>query len=214
MASPQSLQQITQELKTVGPTQAQRRAITNRQAKLGGEFNTQSQQLTDKIQTDALNSARRRGLGFSGIPISEAADRSAPALAQLRSDFNDRELGLSDRLFELDQGIFDRALGIRQGQVDRQFQADQAQLNRDAQQRASSAAAGAQFQPIIESLRAQISALTQGDTPPGSAPARADGLIQAENNPNIFFNPQTGTIVDRRQSIDNGTSVTNLVPRF
>lgn len=99
----------------------------------------------DQAFDDILVGARRRGLGFSGIPLGEQAQYSAkeyaPALVNLRSGYNTRKRTLESALADI--GRSDHAIAYDMFDRDRAFAEQQRQFNEQlaAQQRAASAAA-------------------------------------------------------------------------
>lgn len=84
---------------------------------------------------DILSGARRRGLGFSGIPVGEQFKYDAttfkPAVANLYSSQNQRKMSLDEALNMLFRDQRTQASGIQQGEIaredqERRFQAEQA----------------------------------------------------------------------------------------
>lgn len=69
---------------------------------------------------DILGGARRRGLGFSGIPLQEQAKYSSteymPALARLRSQGRQQAMSLEDAILGINERRNTAALGIRQNE--------------------------------------------------------------------------------------------------
>jgi hypothetical protein len=146
-----TLEQIINELNT--SSQPQIDSMRNRKQGLAGELQADEQALAgqqNRAFTQITDGARRRGLGFSGIPLGEqaqyASDVYLPSLTRARNDFRNRELSLEDAI----QGVFsnnrsqgqsiyqaeqDRAEQIRQYNENMAFQREQAA-------RAARAAAG------------------------------------------------------------------------
>lgn len=99
-----------------------------------------------------LTGARRRGIGFSGIPIGEqaqyAATDYAPAVANLKSAGLNKELGLQETLATLGREKRSQAQSIYEGDLNRDFQERQFQESvrqfneQQATARAASAGAG------------------------------------------------------------------------
>jgi hypothetical protein len=139
--APRSLEQVMAEL---DPGFAGSRKVTQeRLAAIPGQVAAEEQGLEAKQErafTGIVDAARRRGLGFSGIPIGEQAQYTSteylPSLARLRGQARDQELSLQESLSGLDREQRTQALGIR-GQE--QALAEQARQF-DLQQRAASAA--------------------------------------------------------------------------
>ena len=110
----------------------------------------------DQAYEDIVSGARRRGLGFSGIPLGEqakyAATDYAPALARLRQSGQERAYSLQDAIL----GINERRDTIGQ-------QIYQTEQDRDAQEReaARARAAQAQVQATYGDLLRRQQAATQ-----------------------------------------------------
>lgn len=156
---PRSLDAILSELNNTYQPQIQ--SIEARKALIPGQIEAEEKGLQGK-QTqafdDILGGARRRGLGFSGIPLGEQAKYTSteflPALARLRQSGREQEMSLQDAILgiterrdtlgrQLFQSEQDRAEQIRQyneslAEQKRQF---------DLQQRAAAKAAGGGFSP-------------------------------------------------------------------
>lgn len=95
-----------------------------------------------------LGGARRRGLGFSGIPLAEQAQYSAtqymPALARLRQSSRDQAMSLEDAILGVNERRNTQAQQLQQSDYardfqERQFAEQQRQFNEQqaAQQRAA-----------------------------------------------------------------------------
>lgn len=150
MAAPtvRTLDQIIAEIDPVYSKQTD--SIRQRQATLPGQIQAEEQGLQAK-QTQAfdniLGGARRRGLGFSGIPLGEQAQYTAseylPALARLRQTGREQAMSLEDAILGIQERRQNQALGMRQYEQQRfdQYEAEQRQL--EAQRRAAAAASGA-----------------------------------------------------------------------
>lgn len=127
---PRSLQQILSELDSTYNPQVEQ--IRQRQAQIPGQIQAEEQGLQAK-QTqafdDILGGARRRGLGFAGIPLADQAKYTAtdylPAVARLKQtgreqamSLEDAILGIQERKNTLGQQIYsqdlDRAQAARQ----------------------------------------------------------------------------------------------------
>jgi hypothetical protein len=143
-----TLDQVLSELQ--GTYQPQIDTLRQRQSAIPDQINQNEQQLQAK-QTQAFgditDAARRRGLGFSGIPLSEQAKYTSteflPALAKLRQSGQDQAMSLEDAI----NGVLERRNTLAQQLVsqsqqqdlqERQFQEQIRQFNE--QQKAAAAA--------------------------------------------------------------------------
>lgn len=149
-----TLDQILGELGSVYDPQIN--SIRTRQAALPGQQVAEEQGLQAK-QTqafdDILGGARRRGMGFSGIPLGEQAKYTAteflPAIARLRTASKQEATSLEDMINQINERRTTTALGLRQQDVDndlreRQFQA---QLAEAAAARRAASGGGGGFSP-------------------------------------------------------------------
>lgn len=95
---------------------------------------------------DILNGARRRGLGFSGIPIGEQAQYTAtnylPALANLRTAQQQRATSLQDAILGIRERQNQFAQGVYQTEQDRAEQARQFDAAQAAQRAQAASYAG------------------------------------------------------------------------
>lgn len=132
---------------------------------------------------DILGGARRRGLGFSGIPLGEQAKYAsnvfAPNVLRARTAGQERALSLEDAILGVQERRNTQAQGIRQNETtmaeqQRQFN-EQMAFNRQqaaAQQRAQAAAASNTFNPSLGAGN-----MTTNGTPfPKGMSARTDPL--------------------------------------
>lgn len=153
---PRSLQQVLSELDSVYNPQID--SIRQKQAMLPGQVQAEEQGLQAKQQTafgDILSGARRRGLGFSGIPLGEqaryTADNYLPALARLKQSAREQAKSLEDAIL----GINERRQA--QGQSIYQFEQQAAeqrrqfdeQMRAQREQAARAAAAASSFAPSL-----------------------------------------------------------------
>jgi Tfp pilus assembly protein PilX len=152
-----TLSQIIAELNpTFNP---QIKSVQQQQSLIPGEIQAQETALNakkDVAYEDILSGARRRGLGFAGIPLGEqakyAATDYAPALAGLRQQGQQKAMSLQDAIFSIKERRDTLGQQIYQQEKDRAFQSREAQLARDAQLRAareSAASAGSGFSPTF-----------------------------------------------------------------
>lgn len=93
----------------------------------------------DQAYEDIVSGARRRGLGFAGIPLGEqakyAATDYAPALANLRMQAQQQAMSLQDAILGIRERRDTAALNIREQERQRMFQARQAEKDRAFQAR-------------------------------------------------------------------------------
>lgn len=150
-----SLQQILGELGSVYEPQVEQ--YRQRQALIPGQIAEEEKGLQAKQENafgEILGGARRRGLGFSGIPLSEQAKYTSteflPALARLKQSgreqamsLEDAILGIQERRNQAGQQIYQSE--ISQDLAERQFQESIRQFNEQmraqAEERARQAAA-------------------------------------------------------------------------
>lgn len=156
-----TLSQIIAELnKATAPQVA---SLRQRQGLIPGQIATEEQGLQAKqgqAYEDILGGARRRGLGFSGIPLAEQAKYSAteytPALARLRQTGQENAMSLEDAILGITSGNLKEAQGLRQAELDRREQRRQFNLSLEEQRRARAAAsrasAAASAMPSLGSL--------------------------------------------------------------
>ena len=166
---PRTLAQIVSEL---NPTyQAQTQSLQAQQQLIPGQIQTEEKALGAKQEQafgDILTGARRRGLGFAGIPVGEQAKYSAteylPALARLRQQGQQQAMSLQDAILGINERRDTMAQQIYQTEQDRAFQGQQAEANRRA-----TAAAAAASRPTLASL----GGVGQGGTQAQTAAPRA-----------------------------------------
>ena len=127
----------------------QRQTILNTVADLPNQLAAEETSLAakkDQAYDDILGGARRRGTGvaFGGIPLSEQAKYNAteyaPAVARMKSGFNDRKSSLELALADIGKNDYSNAYNIFN--TERSFEEQQQQFNE--QQRAARAAAAAE----------------------------------------------------------------------
>lgn len=146
-----TLEQIISELNPTYNPQVE--SLRQRQGLIPGQIESEEKGLQAKQETafgDILGGARRRGLGFSGIPLGEQARYTSteflPALARLRQSGREQAMSLEDAI----NGIMERrntlAQQLQQGDqqrdlAERQFAEQQRQFNEQlaAQRRAAAA---------------------------------------------------------------------------
>lgn len=125
-----TLEQVMAELE---PNYAgSRTTIQKRLEALPGQFQSELGGLEAKQQQafgDILSGARRRGLGFSGIPLSEQAQYTSteflPAIARLKGQQQESQLTLEEALNQLGREQREKALGIQENELARELERQQ-----------------------------------------------------------------------------------------
>lgn len=127
MQPTRSLQDIIASLNSV--YQPQIGLVRQQQADLPRQAQAQTDALTakkDQAFNDILGGARRRGLGFSGIPLADQAKYTAtdylPALANLQTASNNQATSLEQAILQLQQQQNSQAQNIYQSEQDRAAQ--------------------------------------------------------------------------------------------
>lgn len=129
-----TLSQIIAEL---NPTYApQEKALRERQALIPTQIAEEEKGLEAKQGQafgEILGGARRRGLGFSGIPLSEQAQYTSteflPALARLRGQGREQALSLEEAILGIGERRNTLAQQLRQSEQDRAEQQRQFNIN-------------------------------------------------------------------------------------
>lgn len=108
----QSLQQVIKSLNSIYSPQVN--LLRQKQAGLTGQLQAEESGLAAKqtqAYDDIVNGARRRGLGFAGIPLAEQAKYNSteymPALARLRQQSKDQAMSLEEAIL----GVRERQQG-------------------------------------------------------------------------------------------------------
>lgn len=107
---------------------------------------------------DILGGARRRGIGFSGIPLSEQAKYTSteflPAITRLKMDARKQATSLEDAILGINERRTTNALGLRQQDVDNDYRNQMFEFEKQKfgeqlaeQRRQAAAAAGGGFSP-------------------------------------------------------------------
>lgn len=148
-----SVQQINKELSSIYDPQVQ--SIQQRKTLIPQQLQAEESGLQAK-QTQAydeiLGGARRRGLGFSGIPLGEQAKYNSteymPALARLRQGAREQEMSLADTIMKINQDRFGMANQLQRYSVEddrweRQFSEDRRRYEQQLAEARRSAAAAA-----------------------------------------------------------------------
>lgn len=148
-----SVEQINKELGSIYDPQVQ--SIQQRKTLIPQQLQAEESGLQAK-QTQAydeiLGGARRRGLGFSGIPLGEQAKYNSteymPALARLRQGAREQEMSLADAIMKINQDRFGMANQLQRYSVEddrweRQFAEDRRRYEEQLAEARRSAAAAA-----------------------------------------------------------------------
>lgn len=122
-----SLESIIQEIDP--GYSGSRSLIQQQQQALPGETTAQLDGLAaraEQAHTNILDAARRRGMGFSGVPIGEQVKYDStefkPAVANLYASQNTRKMSLEEALNSLYRDQRNSALGIRESEIAREEQ--------------------------------------------------------------------------------------------
>lgn len=191
---PRSLDAILSELGSVYDPQVN--SIRQRQSLIPQQIQAEEQGLQAKqgqAYEDILGGARRRGLGFAGIPLAEQAKYSAteymPALARLRQSGREQAMSLEDAIL----GIQERRNS--QGQQIYQYETSLAEQRRqfDEQQRLAREQAAAQ----------QRAAASAGPRPTFGAPPSAGGKGPGAAPTNKLQQDAFNDVYTRMQSVDD-----------
>ena len=150
-----SFEQILAEVSS--KSDPQRKIVLNQIADIPRQGQAEEQGLQAKLSQaneDILSGARRRGLGFSGIPIGEQADFAAtefaPALSRLRTSANDRRTALQGTLAETGRNDFSLARNIFES--DRSFDENQRRFEIQQAAAARSASQANQIPSFLQAL--------------------------------------------------------------
>lgn len=211
MAVP-SLQQVTRELRGVYDPQV--KLLQQRQAAIPGQIQSEEAGLQAR-QTqafdDILGGARRRGLGFAGIPLSEQAKYTSteflPALARLRQQGNEQKMSLEEAILgvrerqtgmasQLREGILSRDMAMRQlKEQQRQFNLQQ-KLAREQAARAGGGGGG--FMPTLG----------------GGQAAQQPKMTRKKDGGFAFTDPAGNPISAAAYSLGTGISFRNLLQKM
>lgn len=174
--------------------------IAQADAKLG--------QANDQI----LAGARRRGLGFSGIPVGEqaeyAATEYAPAIANLKSSGRNTELSILDALSGLDRERLSQAQGIRDSELarefqERQFKEQQRQFNLQLEESRKQAAAAR-----AAAATAGVGAYLGGG---GTKTTAAPRVVQSRPGSFAFYDANNRPITAAQYARQSGTNIGDLL---
>lgn len=210
-----TLEQIIAEL---NPTyEPQVNTIRQRQAAIPGMIAQEEKGLQAKQENafgDILNGARRRGLGFSGIPLGEQAKYTSteflPALARLRQSGQEQATSLEDAINQIYERRNTLAQQLRQGGLDREEQQRQFNLNYQLQQ-----------QQAADARRAASASMAQ-PTLGGATPSSGSG-VRAAQGPQItqrtdkgfdFFDENGRPITSRQYAQLKGINFLDLVNKM
>jgi hypothetical protein len=152
----QTLDQVIASLGSIYDPQIQ--SVRDQQAAIPGQIANQEQALQAKQDSafgDILNGARSRGLGFSGIPLSEQAKYTAtdylPALANLHTAGINQQHSLTDAINKINEDRFNAGNNIYQFGVQQDYAQQQLayQKAKDAADRAAAERAASSFNPSL-----------------------------------------------------------------
>jgi hypothetical protein len=181
-----TLAQIITELNPTFKPQVQ--SLQQQQALIPGEIQAQESALNakkDVAYEDIVNGARRRGMGFSGIPLGEqaryAATDYAPALANLRQQGQQKAMSLQDAILSINERRDTLGHQLYQTEQDRAFQAQQAELARRA-----AASSGGGFSPSFGNPTT---------TPPNAVGGGGWGSAAQRSNKGFNFTDHNGQSV-------------------
>lgn len=142
---PRTLDAILAELNPVYAPQES--LYRQRQADIPGQIQAEEAGLNakkDVAYEDILGGARRRGLGFAGIPLAEQAKYNAtdylPAVARLRQSGRDQAQNLEEAILGINERKNTAALGMRQYEQQR-YDQYLAELRQQEEARRAKAAA-------------------------------------------------------------------------
>lgn len=153
---PRTLDQIISEIRGVYDPQIN--AVKTKQSLIPQAVQSEEKALGAKQEQafgSILDGARRRGLGFSGIPVGEQAKYSAteylPALTRLRQSGQEQAISLEEAIFGINERMQNQALGMRQYEQQR-YDQEQARLRAEAEARRQAAAASSANSSWLNSL--------------------------------------------------------------
>lgn len=148
---PRTLEAILNELNPIYEPQVKN--IRTRQSLIPGQIADEEKGLQAKQANafdDILGGARRRGLGFSGIPLQEQARYTAseflPSIARLRQTGREQAMSLEDAILGINERKQTSAMNMRNYEQQRydNYLAEQRRLEaeKETQRRASAASSG------------------------------------------------------------------------
>lgn len=183
-----TLAQIISEIDSVYAPQVQ--SIRDRQGLIPQQIADEEKGLEAKQQNafgDILGGARRRGLGFSGIPLGEQAKYTAseflPAVARLRQSGREQAMSLEDAILGINERRQGQALGIQQYENQR-YDTWKAQQEQLAESRRQAAAAAAR--PTYGSMGAAGGAPAPDNEIKVRAMADVDQLLVRRNSKDFY----------------------------
>lgn len=179
---------LDQIIKEIGsPYGRQIKNLKQRAADIPGQIKAEQAGL-EATQKEAfgeiLGGARRRGIGFSGIPLGEQAQYTAtqflPAVARLKQTGREQAMSLQDAISGIQQQRNQYAQSLRQAELNREEAARQAAATRAA----AASAAAAQSADLSRYFQQQ--APQQQKAPAASVVQKAPGsfaFFDAKQNP-------------------------------
>lgn len=169
----------------------QRQSILKQISAIPGQQKAQESSLVamkDQAYDDILSGARQRGLGFSGIPLGEQAQYNAtqfaPAVANLKSGFNDRRSSLEQALAGIGQNNYMAARDIydRERQFEEQRRQFDQQMRLQRESAARSAAASVGGASGLDYLSALVGSGGGGGSKPKATYQNNGGDFQFRNS--------------------------------
>lgn len=200
-----TLDQVLSELQ--GTYQPQVDTLRQRQSAIPGQIAEEEKGLQAKQEQafgDILGGARRRGLGFSGIPLSEQARYTSteflPAVARLRQSGQERAIGLEDAINQ----IFERRNTLAQQLVGQSYQQDLAERQFAEQQR--------QFNEQLAAQRRSAAASVANPTlNPGQPTQPGPRVVQSRPGSYSFFDSQDKPITAAQYAAATGKPLGDML---
>lgn len=185
--SVRSLEQILGELNPI--YQPQESLIRQRQADIPVQIQAEEQGLQAKqgqAFEDIVGGARRRGIGFSGIPLQEQAKYTSteylPALARLRTAGRQQAQSLEEAVLGINERKQTAALGMRQYEQQR-YDQYMAQLRAEEEARQQRAAARASaFSPTMGTTPEIRNSSVPNQSPEDKAYLSAQQFLATKDN--------------------------------
>jgi len=151
---PRTLESILSELDNTAGYGAQTQSLRKQQALIPGQIADEEKGLQARqgqAFDDILGGARRRGMGFSGIPLQEQAKYTSteflPAMAQLRQQGRQQAHSLEDAILGIQERRTTAGLGIRQNE--QQMAEQQRQFNENLNLQRAQADASRGINPTL-----------------------------------------------------------------
>lgn len=215
---------IEQAQAELEPLFATDRGLLNQQlASLPGQAEAEIQGLDARMNRaygKILEGARARGVGFSGMPLSEQAEYNAteyaPAVARVKQSQIDRQTGIVGTLNSLARDQRTQAQGIVDNDLAREFQERQfqEQIRQFNQQQALARQQAAASQS--PSAGSYLSALTGGGSGSSSQSAGSYGFRNGQNGASgFFFQDSRGNAISAAKYAQlTGTNMLQLIQKM